>query len=308
MLEQLASNNVVNGWNIYQNKTGHVCLNIKFDVDRDIPGDMLIDEQSNLNTQYRRVSPKQQARNVQRIHDYQQSITNQSKSKPVAVKECVLSERSVVSSSVQVGSGVVQCLDSSTQVILHKEDTSVQVVPKYISKKVQASILKRHKSTHVGTKCVDDSVQVDNELIPCYDHAVQTHFSSVNTSVQAGPGLHQQVDTSSQVTPDLVVAAETKASQVTADLAENFTNIHKHTQTPFLCPGNEEDPGYDLFVLNRPCNNSACRYASSRSKPCRGALFMCNICDIVMCGNCKEESVHDEICEERLKFHRVGFS
>ena len=33
MLKQLATNNVINNWNIYENHLGQVCLNIRFDVE-----------------------------------------------------------------------------------------------------------------------------------------------------------------------------------------------------------------------------------------------------------------------------------
>ena len=55
MLKQLATNNVINNWNIYENHLGQVCLNIRFDVESGRPLDVG-DTQPNdglLNTQYK---------------------------------------------------------------------------------------------------------------------------------------------------------------------------------------------------------------------------------------------------------------
>ena len=37
MLKQLATNNIINNWNIYENRLGQVCLNIRFDVESGRP-------------------------------------------------------------------------------------------------------------------------------------------------------------------------------------------------------------------------------------------------------------------------------
>ena len=58
-------------------------------------------------------------------------------------------------------------------------------------------------------------------------------------------------------------------------------NITNYTQTSFLCPGLENDPSYDTFHINRP-------------------LYKCELCNIILWLKCRDESVHNDLCQELL--------
>ena len=82
---------------------------------------------------------------------------------------------------------------------------------------------------------------------------------------------------------------------------------HNYSQTPFIWPGYENDVTADTFWPNAPyCMNYDCRYAGDGARRCRGVLFRCALCSIIACKKCKEETGHDYICEDKLKYHRVN--
>ena len=351
MIEQLATNNVISNWNIYENRTGNVCLNIRFDVESGRPGSVG-DTQAHkdlMNTQYKKVSPKQQARNMHRVNQHRNTMMTRSQSRATPVNDSeieharviesdsdsissisidtVVSEtqqgspqiltpsshtpqpqpvKSVATNTSCIGIMSPECLDIATQVENSSSDASVQVVPVIptVNSKVMQtmSIKQKSKFTQISRRSDNICVQAGCSRLYQMDNSVQTSLTGADCGVQVGVGHTQLVDSSQQVKLDLDVVTADKASNVTTDLVEQSD---KQIQTPFLCPGYEHDPSYDLFCLNRPCINSECRYAGERSRLCQGMLYRCSWCDIIMCPQCRAESVHDEVCERTLMFHRV---
>jgi hypothetical protein len=350
MIEQLATNNVINNWNIYENRTGHVCLNIRFDVESGRPGS---DGNSQthkdlMNTQYKKVSPKQQARNMHRVRQHRNTMMTRSQSRAAPENEIeharcnesdsdsissisidtVISEtpqgspqiltpsshispqpqsvKSIATNTSCTGLMSPECLDMATQVENPSSDASVQavpVVPTVNSKVIQTiSIKQKSKFTQIVRRSDNICVQAGCSRLYQMDNSAQTSFTRADCGVQVGTGHAQLVDSSQQVKLDLDVVTADKASNVTTDLVEQSD---KQIQTPFLCPGYEHDPSFDLFCLNRPCANSECRYAGRHSRLCQGILYRCSWCDIIMCIKCRDETVHDEVCERSLMFHRV---
>jgi len=358
MIEQLATNNVISNWNIYENRTGQVCLNIRFDVEGGRPGNVGDSQLDNdlLNTQYKKVSPKQQARNMHRAREHRNTMMTRSQSKAAPDNEIEharsiesdndslssISIDAVISKSQQCSPQILtptsnissQCQPSSPQFvtssltagtcspvvnIVSVSDSAVQVSPVVISYSDTASQIKIDSNDQyvqavvapkkvTSRKCQTTPTQHKNKFSQICQRSenicVQAGsglFSTADLQMQVGPSLCQLVDSSNQVTLDLDVARDT-ASDVTTDLAEL---VSKHSQTQFLCPGNEDDPSGDLFWLNKPCLNSSCRYAGRRSRLLRGPLYICHSCDIVMCRQCKDETIHDEVCEDQLQFLEV---
>ena len=87
MLAQLVAKNTISGWSIYENRGGFVCMNIRFSVEDNVDCVDNADNDStqqpytnNQTIQYRRVSPKQQARNVKRVQDFNKPMVTRSKS------------------------------------------------------------------------------------------------------------------------------------------------------------------------------------------------------------------------------------
>ena len=72
MLMQLVSNNQLNGWNIFENRHGHICMNIRFVV-----SDSDVDMVGSVPASYRRISPRQVARNTRRAQDHKQHVDTQ---------------------------------------------------------------------------------------------------------------------------------------------------------------------------------------------------------------------------------------
>ena len=90
MLEQLASKNTIHGWNIFEDRNGHVCLNIRFIVESSGHVSNSAAKSDLLGTQYRRVSSKQQSRNLKRVQEYKDTVVTRSKSKATPVEEIEL--------------------------------------------------------------------------------------------------------------------------------------------------------------------------------------------------------------------------
>jgi len=368
MLEQLASKNSINGWNIYENKNGHVCMNIRFIVESGNVSKSHVATDI-LSAQYRRVSPKQQERNLKRVQEYKSTITTRSMAKEtpvedieharasdndvqlasfISVDECVSplqcspslpvtpvtplnypdspgNSRSMLDDFLDPESATVISLSEKIPLAHHHEletpvpedslivDTVTQAGPSFSSSEQssQTNILLHHnravqcvvkfKSKPAQTKpksrTHDYSVQVGPDLV---DYSVQASVATSDRSEQVGTGLHQLVSSSSQVILDSAVAVEDKSSEITSDLVNT---AQKHSQTQFLCPGFENDPNYDPYWIGRHCLNSACRYAGRGARRCGGPLYKCTLCNIVMCLPCKSETVHNEICEDRLQFY-----
>ena len=128
--------------------------------------------------------------------------------------------------------------------------------------------------------------------------------SSVPTSdisEQVGAVFFNLVDSFSQVE----IKNSDKSSEITSDLG---TYNNTHSQTQFLCPGSENDPYSDNYRIGRHCNNVSCRYAGRSARPfsSRGPLYKCNLCNIVLCQNCKDESAHDDMCTQNFTFFKNG--
>ena len=69
MLQQLVSNNNLISWNIFENKNGKISCNIQFDIP-DIVCDSEQPTMHDYTCAYRRISPKQQTRNANRVLQY----------------------------------------------------------------------------------------------------------------------------------------------------------------------------------------------------------------------------------------------
>jgi len=382
MLAQLVAKNTISGWSIYENRGGFVCMNIRFSVEDNVEcvdnadsGSTQQPYTNNQTIQYRKVSPKQQARNVKRVQDFNKPMVTRSKSvvrnndneiehgrdidnicdisnenlSSVSIENCVPTVTSLCKSPALVSSPDCSYFNHSSAAViaplpdvspisyprpdiphadqssqtnllpeLHYHDYSTQTEPVAVQQRnsfVQCGVRLKPKSTQANLlipRTCDSSVQVCPDVV---DYAVQSDipttdqsdqvgiglFQLVSSSSQAGAGVHQLVDMESQVEPDPVVAVEDTSSGVTLDLVNN---VNKQSQTQFLCPGFENDPSYDPFWLNKYCSNSACRYADIGARQWRGPMYKCTLCNIVMCRSCKSETVHDEMCEDSLKFYR----
>ena len=206
----------------------------------------------------------------------------------------VVNNVTVSDRAVQVSPVAISYSDTASQIKIDSNDQYVQAVA--ATKKVNS-----RKCQTTPTKHKNKFSQICQRSENTCEQAGSGLFSTTDLQVQVGPSLCQLVDSSHQVMLDLDVARDT-ASDVTTDPAEL---VSKHSQTQLLCPGNEDDPSGDLFWINRPCLNSSCRYAGRRSRLLRGPLYICHSCDIVMCSQCKNETIHDEVCEDQLQFHRV---
>jgi hypothetical protein len=223
------------------------------------------------------------------------SIDNVHISPEVLVRSPVVQSPAVQSLVIQ--SPVCTLLDSAPPCpdVLNCASQTDTVSVQNRSRKVQCGVRSKAKSVQTKLSRTSDSyVQVSPDVM---EYSVQTCVATDNFTSQVGSGLHQLVDVASQVGPDPVVAVEDKASGVTLDLVNSS---QKHSQTQFLCPGHEDDPSYDPFWLNRYCRNADCRYAALWARQCRGPMYTCTLCNIVMCHSCKLETVHDEMCEESL--------
>jgi hypothetical protein len=72
MLMQLVCNNQLNGWNIFENRHGHICMNIRFVVGESHVG--------SVPASYRKISPRQAARNTRRVQEHHTQTTPQNAS------------------------------------------------------------------------------------------------------------------------------------------------------------------------------------------------------------------------------------
>ena len=117
--------------------------------------------------------------------------------------------------------------------------------------------------------------------------------------MQAGNGTPSTTDVPVQVDS---VTCKNKSTEITPDLG---TYHQKHSQTQFLCPGSEHDPYFDSYWIGRHCNNFSCRYASMYARQStREPLYKCDLCNIVVCRNCKVESEHDDMCMQSFTLFR----
>lgn len=339
MLEQLSSKNNVQGWNVYENKSGFVCLNIRFDVEggsasRDIHTDL-------LRTQYRKVSPKQQLRNLKRGQAHKQTVVTRSMTdRSGEIEQARTSENEVLSPSfisVDVCTAPLESspsppcvaspdyessdfqldnfLEPRSATVIYSSPTLLQmpqlenlpVLSVDISTQVEASntsILTQAGSGLSNIECSSQTNSVSERSISvqcgvrCKSKDTQTKSTkTTDFCAHFGPNLTSQMDLAVQAT----VLCASNAEQV----GTGFYQLESSSsQTQFLCPGLEDDPSYDQFWLNRPCSNYACRYRGPNARLIKGNLWICPLCNIILCNKCKEETVHDEFCGERLRYHK----
>ena len=335
MLKQLATNNVINNWNIYENHLGQVCLNIRFDVESGRPLDVG-DTQSNdglLNTQYKKVSPKQKARNINRAQQHKRKMMTRSKTSAEPDDEMEMARSfesdndslssisvdTVISNSPKVSP---QILSPSLSTYTEYQSSIPHFVPSSITSvtssspdvcimpaadiNVQMNSMDTASQTNVefDTKCMQATPSTmsrnSQTRVIKYKHKYsQKYQHSDSICVQAGNGTLSTTDVPVQVDP---ITCENKSSEITPDLG---TYHQKHSQTQFLCPGSEHDPYFDSYWIGRHCNIFSYRYASmyARQSP-REPLYKCDLCNIVVCRNCKDESAHDAMCMQSFTLFR----
>ena len=343
MLQQLVSQNTLHGWNIFEDRNGYVCLNIRFTM-KSIGTVSNNEAQSSVcGTQYRKVSPKQQARNNKRVQAYNESRITRSKVNNDQQKENLRNNDISADCNESLGNfSMEQCrpstLASSSPIFLNdspiKECIDLSVIPSLdfkgipsechelkdcslqaspdlsdqssqtqadivsgVNQMTQCGVKSKHKSAQTQFyRTSECSVQTQPDFFSERSAQVGTAFSELtNTSSQVD---FDQVDASCQVTLDPAVGVNDLPSTVTSEFS------HNQTQTPYIWPNYEQNPVFDVFWPNPPkCINSDCRYAGAGAKRYRGSLFYCSVCNIITCFKCKEETGHDYMCEDRLKFY-----
>ena len=349
MFRQLVSQNTLHGWNIFEDRNGYVCLNIRFTMESIGTVGNNKAQSDILGTQYKRVSPKQQARNTQRVQAYTDSRITRSRSNignqienlrnnetssnqdesfgNLSMEQCrpsilsssspifpsdsprsIVDEFSSPKSAALLESAASKSLpleqhelkESCVQACPDLLDQSSQTVPG-VNRIIQCGVRSKHKSSQASLrlpKTSESSIQVQPDS---NDYSVQTSVPTSDISEQVGAVFFNLVDSFSQVE----IKHSDKSSEITSDLG---TYNHTHSQTQFLCPGSENDPYSDNYWIGRHCNNVSCRYAGRSARPfsSRGPLYKCNLCNIVLCQNCKDESAHDDMCTQNFTFLKNG--